>query len=96
MSAWTKAAKDQLCTLEGWYFPCSHDTTVFAHFPHNDAGIGMKCPDYFGADLCAAHHDYIDGRTKHNGQTGRHDYEAKYVAMRRTWQRRKQQGVSPW
>lgn len=47
---------------------CNHDpaTTVWSHFPLNDAGkgMGMKGLDLVGCYSCAACHDVVDGRAK--------------------------------
>ena len=87
MSKLRQAARDQPCVLEGWYFPCDGtDTTVLAHLPYHDAGMAQKCDDILGAHLCFSHHAYIDGK-------GNRDWEAKFVALRRTVQRLTKQGV---
>jgi len=61
-----KAAYMEDCTLR---VPgvCNYDpeTTVFAHAPSRDNGMGLKAsPDYmrWGAFACSACHDFMDGR----------------------------------
>jgi len=77
-----KLARGESCALEGWFKPCSDpETVVWAHLA--TGGMGMKCPDIIGAPLCHFHHDYIDGRIKWNGQTGQHDWDAKFHALKR-------------
>ena len=58
-----KAARGQSCKLEIHPY-CSGDaqTVVFCHAPSDDHGMGIKSPDWWGADGCSSCHDVIDGR----------------------------------
>jgi hypothetical protein len=43
------------------------DTTILAHVNERSlvgAGMGMKCPDWFGAHCCSVCHDIIDSRVQ--------------------------------
>lgn len=55
-------ARGQECTLR---IPgvCNHnpDTTVYAHLPCGQKGVGMKSPDNMGVDACSDCHAFIDG-----------------------------------
>ena len=64
----TKSAKDERCTLR---IPgvCVESigeeitaTTVFAHFPDESSGRGIKSDDISGGYACGHCHDLIDGR----------------------------------
>jgi len=62
-SALTKAARGQECTIQIYPY-CNGDpeTTVFAHAPSEHKGMGLKSPDFWGADACSVCHDIVDGR----------------------------------
>ena len=63
MSKLTKAAKGQDCTVN--IYPWCNgntETTVLAHAPSEDKGMGKKSPDWWGADCCSTCHDIIDNR----------------------------------
>ena len=59
-----KAARGQNCTLRiSGYGGCSGtDTTVLAHAPCRDKGMGHKSPDWWAAFACSKCHDIMDGR----------------------------------
>lgn len=59
----TTSAKGQDCTLR-FYGVCNYnpETTVFAHAPCVDKGMGFKSPDWWGMYACSSCHDLIDGR----------------------------------
>lgn len=63
------AARGQTCTLR---LPgCNGDTetTVFAHAPSVDNGMGLKtAPDFWGAFACSHCHDVVDGRVPTSDQ----------------------------
>jgi predicted metal-binding protein len=60
------SARDQDCTLR--LACCNNDpaTTVLAHLPVGQGGMGMKNPDIFGVFACSSCHDAIDGRTSYH------------------------------
>ena len=59
------SARGQDCTLR---MPgvCNRnpETTVLAHLPCGQKGMGMKSPDLMAVFACSACHDRLDGRTK--------------------------------
>lgn len=59
------SARGQDCTLR---FPgvCNHnpETTVLAHVPCGQRGIGMKGPDMIAVFSCSDCHDQLDSRTR--------------------------------
>lgn len=59
----TRAARDQSCTANIAPY-CNDDpqTTVLAHAPHIDGGMGTKGPDEWALFACSDCHDIIDGR----------------------------------
>ena len=65
MSKITQSARGEDCAVR---IPgvCNFDseTTVYAHAPCVDKGMGIKTPDYmaWGAYACSKCHDLIDGR----------------------------------
>lgn len=69
-------ARDQPCVM----CKAEDGTTVLAHLPWRNSGMGMKCPSLFGAHLCHKCHEYAD-------RTGRIDHEWRYLALTRTLQR---------
>lgn len=71
MSKLRKFAQGQECTLriEGI---CNFDpeTTVLAHLPSRDKGMGYKSPDHWAVHACSRCHDWIDKRTKESRHAG--------------------------
>jgi hypothetical protein len=61
----TRSARMRPCALR--LSVCNNDpeTTVFAHAPSIDSGMGYKSPDWWGAYACSTCHDLIDGRRSH-------------------------------
>lgn len=65
MSAITKAAKHQQCTVRIPGVCCFNpETTVFAHISGVRFGHGMGIKTKLGAFACASCHDLIDSRMK--------------------------------
>lgn len=61
----TQSARGEDCTV--MLFPyCNQnpETTVFAHAPSIDKGMGIKSPDHWGAYACSTCHDIIDGKRR--------------------------------
>lgn len=59
----TKAARGQECTIQLHpYCNGNPETTVFCHAPSEDKGMGIKSPDWWGADGCSDCHSIVDGR----------------------------------
>jgi hypothetical protein len=59
----TKAARGQECTIQLYpYCNGNIETTVFCHAPSDSKGMGIKSPDWWGADGCSDCHDIVDGR----------------------------------
>lgn len=59
----TKAARGQECTIQLFpYCNGNPETTVFCHAPSEAKGMGIKSPDWWGADGCSDCHDIVDGR----------------------------------
>jgi len=60
------SARDEKCAMR---LPaiCNYDdsTTVFAHAPSVDKGMGIKSPDFWGCYCCSACHDVLDQRVKY-------------------------------
>ena len=80
------AARGQSCVACGRW----DDSIVFAHLPTKgvaDAGMGMKCDDFWGADLCGGCHFEAD-----HGQY-RNDIWWRTRMVYRTLRRRFEQGV---
>lgn len=64
-SKFTKSARGEECTLRIYpYCNENPDTTVFAHAPSDDKGMGIKSPDWWGAYSCSDCHDVVDGRRR--------------------------------
>ena len=59
-----ESARGQDCTLR-LLGVCNFDssTTVLAHLPCGQKGMGMKGPDMIAAFACSACHDAVDGRS---------------------------------
>ena len=57
-------ARGQNCTLRiaGTIGCASTETTVLAHAPCRDKGMGFKSPDWWAAFSCDTCHAIIDGR----------------------------------
>jgi hypothetical protein len=59
----TKAARGHECTVRLYpYCNGNVETTVLAHAPSQDKGMGIKSPDWWGAFACSDCHDIVDGR----------------------------------
>lgn len=58
------SAKGQQCTLN--LECCNHnpETTVLAHLPIGQKGMGMKRDDFCACFACSSCHDAIDSRSK--------------------------------
>ncbi len=59
------SARGKECTLR-IFGVCNHnpETTVLAHLPCGQKGIGMKSPDNMACFACSSCHDLLDGRAK--------------------------------
>ncbi|WP_213881227.1 nuclease domain-containing protein [Pseudomonas sp. dw_358] len=59
------SARDQECTLR-FYGICNRnpETTVLAHVPCGQKGMGMKGPDQMSCFACSDCHDALDGRKR--------------------------------
>lgn len=59
-----KSAKGEECTCHvpgvcDW----GHETTIWAHLPSDNKGMGVKdIDDWWGVYACAGCHDFLDGR----------------------------------
>ena len=93
MSKLTKAAQGQECTAQIHpYCNGNIETTVFAHAPCEDKGMGIKGPDWWGADCCFNCHDILDGRV--HTENWKSDITAIWHrAIYRTIKRRIEQGL---
>ena len=56
------SARNQDCTLRLACCNFDPETTVLAHLPVNQGGMGMKSPDIFAVFACSSCHDALDGR----------------------------------
>jgi hypothetical protein len=93
MSTLTKAAKGQECTAQIYpYCNGNSETTVFAHAPCEDKGMGIKGQDWWGADTCFNCHDILDGRV-HTENWKSDITEIWNRAIFRTIKRRIEQGL---
>ena len=64
-----KAARGQHCRLRLAGCNNNPETTVFAHAPSIDNGMGLKqAPDFWGAFACSNCHDVVDGRVTSSEQ----------------------------
>lgn len=89
----TKAARGQECTIQIHpYCNMNPETVVFCHAPSEFKGIGIKSPDWWGADGCSACHDIVDGRRRVYLDT-EEIRECFYRGIYRTIQRRIEQGL---
>lgn len=65
----TAAANGQPCTLQIPGLCCNDpERTVPCHSPLGEDRNGTKAPDFALADGCTPCHDYLDRRTKLNGE----------------------------
>ena len=81
-----KSARCQDCTVQ-IVGVCNRDpeTTVFAHYPSEGKGMGLKSSDISGGYCCSNCHDALDGRTKHaNLDQGEREFYMRR-SMVRTW-----------
>lgn len=90
----TKAARGQECTVQLHpYCNMNPETTVFAHAPSEDKGMGKKSPDWWGADCCSVCHDLVDGRRFVDVISREEIREAHMRGVYRTIKRRIEQGL---
>jgi hypothetical protein len=89
----TRAARGQECTVQLYpYCNGNPETTVLAHANSEDKGMGIKSPDWWGADACSACHDILDGRVRTD--IPREEITAAHIrGIYRTIKRRIEQGV---
>lgn len=82
-----ESARGQNCTVN-IVGVCSDDpeTTVFAHFPDESGGMGLKSSDLSGAYSCSACHDAIDMRVRSEEFIVNAEFYMRR-AMIRTWRR---------
>ena len=73
------AAKGQDCTVN-IVGVCNYnpETVVFAHYPSEGKGMGIKSSDLCGGFCCSNCHDQLDSRS------GKLDYYEKEAYMRRS------------
>lgn len=58
-----QSARDEECTV--MFFGCQGaETTVLAHLPCTDKGMGIKSPDWWSVYACQNCHDILDGRNE--------------------------------
>lgn len=57
-----KSARGEQCTVESGLCNRNTETTIFAHIPDGQSGMGTKPNDTSGVYACSACHDVIDGR----------------------------------
>jgi len=86
--ALTQSARGQNCTLN-ISGVCNGDpeTTVLAHLPDGNGGMGIKSNDTSACFACSSCHDAIDGRTPYFRQSDNANVYDWYLrrAMNRTW-----------
>jgi len=93
MSKLTEAARWQECTIQLYpYCNGNTETTVLAHAPSEDKGMGRKSPDWWGADSCSSCHDVVDFRLK-TDIPKEQIYSAHIRGVFRTIKRRIEQGL---
>lgn len=82
MTKLRKSARDKDCTLR--LSCCNGDpaTTVLAHLPSKDKGMGMKVSDAFSCYACSSCHDAIDGRRNDVQYDGHDLLRALYETQR--------------
>jgi hypothetical protein len=90
----TKAARGQECTIQLHpYCNGLTETTVLAHAPSDDKGMGIKSPDWWGADACSSCHDIVDYR-RIVGDIPNEDIDACHIrGVFRTIKRRIEMGL---
>lgn len=89
----TKAARGQECTIQLYpYCNMNPETTVLAHAPSEFKGMGIKSPDWWGADSCSTCHNIVDGRMKVD-ISGEEIKAAHIRGVYRTIKRRIEQGL---
>lgn len=59
-----RSAKGRNCSLRLDGCNGDIDTTVLAHLPCGQRGVGMKSPDYMAVFACSHCHDVLDARQK--------------------------------
>ena len=92
-TALTKAARGQECTIQLYpYCNGNPETTVLAHAPSEYKGMGIKSPDFWGADSCSTCHEIVDGRKKTDIPADE-VYRCHMRGVFRTQLRRIEQGV---
>ena len=63
----TKSARNEACAIRLPSICTFNDEqTVFCHINTVFKGVGLKSPDLFGVYGCAACHDVLDNRRKHD------------------------------
>lgn len=58
------SARDKPCTLRLECCNFNPATSVLAHVPCGQKGMGMKGPDYLAVIACSDCHDALDGRSR--------------------------------
>jgi hypothetical protein len=89
-----KAAKGQDCTVNiSGVCNYSPETVVFAHYPSEGKGTGLKSSDVCGGFACHYCHMALDGQTKHaNLDYGEREYYMRR-SMVRTWHKLIDMGI---
>lgn len=77
-------ARGQHCTVMSPLCNRDPETTVTAHNPFGNRGVGIKCPDYDSCWACSACHDVLDGRRFVAGSDHLYRTELFALAKRRT------------
>ena len=65
--AYLDLARGRHCTVASPICNRNPETTVTAHNPFGDRGIGTKCSDVDSCWSCSACHDFLDGRLRVDG-----------------------------
>jgi hypothetical protein len=90
----TKAARGQECTVQLFpYCNGNTETTVLAHANSEDKGMGIKSPDWWGADCCSACHDILDSRNSVPDVSDSEIFRCHMRGIYRTIKRRIEQGL---
>jgi hypothetical protein len=80
---YTQAAKGQQCKVNiAGVCNYQEETVVFAHFPDESHGMGIKADDICGADCCSSCHDVIDGRVQNGGYHGNEHFYLRRAQTR--------------